>query len=115
MGCNCMTELKDDYSIELIQGDYGSFLFNITDETGAPLQKLSKIVFTSNRLKLQIELEKQSDTEFLLIIDDEVTLNSGPCITTYDITAIFEGDATPYTVIYNAKLVILKKENALSG
>ena len=32
MGCGCMVELKDDYDIELVQGDYGSFLYNITDQ-----------------------------------------------------------------------------------
>lgn len=115
MGCDCMVGCKDDFDIELVQGDYGSFVFHITDENANELQNLDKIIFTSNRLKLQIELEKQTNTDFLLIIDNEVTLNIGACTATYDITAIFKGNATPYTVIHNAKFVILKKENALSG
>ena len=115
MGCDCLTNFVDSYDIELIQGDYGSFVFHITDENGNPLQNLSEIVFTSKRLNLEVKLEQLSDTDFLLAIESAMTSNVGACNATYDITAIFDGHATPYTVIYNAKFIILKKDNTLSG
>ena len=114
MGCDCMFKLKDNFDIELVQGDYGSFLYVITDTNNAPLNDIDAVIFTCTRLKTQITLTSMSNTQFLLTLDSALTSGFSACTCTYDITIKFKNVQTPITVIYNAYLTILKKENKLN-
>lgn len=115
MGCDCMVELKDDYDIELVQGDYGSFLYNITDQNDEPLDNVESVIFTCPRLKTQIELLSISRSQFALMLDSSLTSGFNACTCTYDITVKFKTAQTSITVIHNGGLTILKKENKLNG
>lgn len=115
MGCDCMVELRDDYDIELVQGDYGSFLYNITDQNDEPLADVDVVIFTCSRLKTQITLTPITNTQFSLTMDSVLTSGFSACACTYDITIKFKSTQTPITVIHNAGLTILKKENKLNG
>lgn len=115
MSCGCMVELKDDYDIELVQGDYGSFLYNITDQNDEPLDNVESVIFTCSRLKTQIELSSISRSQFALVLDSSLTSEFSACTCTYDITVTFKSAQTPITVIHNGGLTILKKENKLNG
>lgn len=114
MGCDCMTELKDDFAIELVQGDYGSFLYNITDTNNEPLNDVDAVIFTCARLKTQINLTPITRAQFSLAMDSSLTSQFTPCTSTYDITILFKGTQSPVTLIYNAGITILKKENKLN-
>lgn len=114
MNCECGT-LKDDYSIELVQGDHGSYLYHITNVDGSMLENVKNVIFTCSRLKLQETLTDIGDSNYSLILASETTQAFNACTCTYDITILFNDDATPYTVIRSANLTILKKENPLSG
>lgn len=114
MGCDCMFKLKDNFDIELVQGDYGSFLYVITDTNNAPLNDIDAVIFTCTRLKTQIALTSMSNTQFLLTLDSALTSGFSACTCTYDITIKFKNAQTPITVIYDAYLTILKKENKLN-
>lgn len=115
MNCDCMMQMRDDYNIELVQGDYGSFLYNITDSENEPLVNIEQVVFTCARLKTQIELTQLSPVDFALTMNSDLTSKFTACTCTYDITLIFKGTQTPVTVIHNAGFTILKKENKLNG
>lgn len=114
MGCDCMFKLKDDFDIELVQGDYGSFLYDITDTNDEPLNNIDAVIFTCTRLKTQITLTSMSNTQFLLTLDSALTSGFSACTCTYDITIKFKGTQSPITVVHNAYLTILKKENKLN-
>lgn len=114
MSCDCMFELKNDYSIELVQGDYGSFLYIITDKDDNALDNIDDVVFTCSRLKLQQSLIAISRMEFALTFDASTTSKFNACTCTYDVTIIFKGNQSPYTVIHDANFTILKKENKLN-
>ena len=114
MDCNCLTNVAN-YDIELIQGDYGSYLYVITNQDGTPLKDVENVVFTCSRLKQQLNLSVLSETEFSLTLDSELTSTFSACTCTYDITILFKGEQTPITVVHNATFVILKKENKLNG
>lgn len=115
MGCECMVEIKDNFDIELVQGDYGSFLYDITDANNEPLNNVDAVIFTCARLKMQITLTSISNIQFLLALDSVLTSGFSACTCTYDITIKFKSTQTPVTVIHNACLTILKKENKLNG
>lgn len=114
MGCDCMLKLKDNFDIELVQGDYASFLYDICDTNDEPLDNVESVIFTCSRLKTQITLTPMSNTRFLLTLDSALTSGFSACTCTYDITIKFKSEQTPITVIYNAYLTILKKENKLN-
>lgn len=114
MGCDCMFKLKDDFDIELVQGDYGSFLYDITDTNDEPLNNIDAVIFTCTRLKTQITLTSMSNTQFLLTLDSSLTSGFSACTCTYDITIKFKSTQSPITVVHNAYLTILKKENRLN-
>lgn len=114
MGCDCMFKLKDDFDIELVQGDYGSFLYDITDTNDEPLNGVDAVIFTCARLKTQITLTPMSNTQFLLTLNSVLTSGFSACTCTYDITIKFKGTQSPITVVHNAYLTILKKENKLN-
>lgn len=114
MGCDCMFKLKDDFDIELVQGDYGSFLYDITDTNNGPLDNIDAVIFTCTRLKTQITLTSMSNTQFLLTLDSSLTSGFSACTCTYDITIKFKSTQSPITVVHNAYLTILKKENKLN-
>lgn len=113
MNCDCMMQMRDNYDIELVQGDYGSFLYNITDSNDAPLTNIKQVIFTCARLKTQIELAQILPSQFTLIMNSDLTSKFTACTCTYDITIIFTTSQTPLTVIHNAGFTILKKENKL--
>lgn len=115
MICKCELPTTNDYSITLVQGDYGSYLFNITNSDGTALDNVNSVIFTCSRLKVQESLSQFADNVFSLILNSELTKTFTPCTCSYDITIKFNDDATPYTVIRSASLTILKKENPLSG
>lgn len=115
MDCGCSINVNDNYDIQLIQGDYGSYLYIITNQDNSPLENVESVVFTCSRLKQQIALVSTSQSEFALALDSDLTSTFSPCTCTYDITVLFKGEATPITVIHNANLTILKKENKLNG
>lgn len=102
-----------DYSIELVQGDYLSCLYDITDQNGLPLDNVKSIVFTCNRLKVQRELKRLDATTFELDMASEMTSQFSACTCSYDITVLFNNSETPHTIIHNADFTILKKENKL--
>lgn len=110
---NCMIDVVDN-SIEIVQGDYLSCAFTITDEEGNALQNVKEVLFSSTFLNFQKELDKTSDSEFVLNVDSTTTsqFNVGTC--TYDLTITFNDEVSPITVIYNAKFVVLKKENTIN-
>ena len=114
MGCDCMLKLKDNFDIELVQGDYASFLYDITDANDEPLNDIDAVIFTCARLKTQITLTSISNTQFLLTLDSALTSRFSACTCTYDITIKFESAQTPITVVHNAYFTILKKENKLN-
>lgn len=114
MGCDCMFKLKDNFDIELVQGDYASFLYDITDQNDEPLNNVDAVIFTCARLKTQITLTSISNTRFLLALDSVLTSGFSACTCTYDITIKFKNAQTPITVIHNAYFTILKKENKLN-
>lgn len=114
MGCDCMVELRDDFDIELVQGDYGSFIYNITDQNDEPLTDVDVVIFTCARLKTQINLTSITSTQFSLTMDSNLTSRFTPCTSTYDITILFKGTQSPVTLIHNANITILKKENKLN-
>lgn len=110
---NCNFDVTD-YSIELIQGDYGSYVYTILDENGSVLENVKAIVFTCSRLKVKQELLKITDSIYSLTLPSELTETFAACTCTYDITIEFNSDSTPHTVVYNANFTILKKENKLN-
>lgn len=114
MGCDCMFKLKDNFDIELVQGDYASFLYDITDANDEPLNAVDTVIFTCARLKTQITLTSMSNTQFLLTLDSALTNGFSACTCTYDITIKFKNTQSPITVVHNAYFTILKKENKLN-
>ena len=114
MRCNCMFELSDDYDIELVQGDYSSFLYDITDQNDEPLDNVDAVIFTCSRLKTQITLLAINRSQFALILDSSLTSGFSACTCTYDITVKFKTAQTPITAIRSGGLTILKKENKLN-
>lgn len=113
MNCECDFDITD-YSITLIQGDYGSYMYTILNENGSALENVKAVLFTCSRLKVKRELLKINDSNYGLTLPSELTETFAACTCTYDITIEFNGDSTPYTVVYNAKFTILKKENKLN-
>lgn len=103
-----------DYSITIVQGDYVSCLYTITDANELPLNDIKEVIFTCNRLKLQKTLEQIDSTNFELSIDSETTSLLAVCNCTYDITVTFNSEETPITLIHNANLSVLQKENKLN-
>lgn len=103
-----------DYSIELIQGDYGSYVYHITNFDGTMLENVKSVIFTCARLKLQKTLTDIGESNYALILDSVTTRAFSAYIYTYDITILFNDDETPYTVIHDADFIILKKENVVN-
>ena len=114
MSCDCMIKLRDDYDIELIQGDYASFVYDITDQNDEPLNNIEAVIFTCSRLKTQITLSPINDARFALIFDSSLTSGFSACTCTYDITIKFKSIQTPITVIHDGGFTIFKKENKLN-
>lgn len=104
----------NDYSIELIQGDYGSYVYHITNSDGTKLENVKSVIFTCARLKLQKTLVDIGESNYVLTLDSATTQAFSPYTHTYDITILFNDEATPYTVIYNANFTVLKKENVVN-
>lgn len=114
MLCNCMT-MTEDYSIELVKGDYGSFLYHITNEFDGPVNNIKQVVFTCHRLNLKLVLEKYSEMDYLLVLDSSLTKDFPTWRSmTYDLTLEFTTAETPITLIHNASITILNKENTLN-
>lgn len=114
MICNC-NKLTDDYSIEVIQGDYASVVFTITDEFDDKIDDIKQVVFTCKRLGIEQVLQPLSDVEFMLVFSGDTTMQ-WPTYTgiTYDITLELKGSTTPLTLVHDASLSVLKKENPLN-
>lgn len=114
MICGCNILNSDEYGIELVQGDYFSAIFTITDEFGEPVKNVEHVVFTCERLELQYNLTAISDKEYILTIDGSITSKfatfSGM---TYDLTLQLKGSDTPLTLIHDANFTVLKKTNKL--
>ena len=109
-------ELVDAYTIELIQGDYASYLYHLTDQNGNVIMDIESVVFTCKRLGIQQELTKLNDTDYQLVFtSDQTSQMKSMSGMTYDITVKFTTSETPITLIYNADIFVLKKENALDG
>lgn len=110
---NCNFDLTD-YSIELIQGDYGSYVYHITYSDGTMLENVTSVIFTCARLKIQKTLVDIGKSNYALTFDGVTTRAFSPYIHTYDITILFNEDEIPYTVIHDADFIILKKENIVN-
>ena len=110
---NCNFDMTD-YSIELIQGDYGSYLYHITNSDGSMLENVKSVIFTCAKLKIQKTLTNIAESNYLLTLDSVTTQAFSPYTHTYDITILFNDDETPYTVIHDADFIILKKENVVN-
>lgn len=110
---NCNFDVTD-YSIELIQGDYGSYVYHITNSDGTMLENVNSVIFTCARLKIQKTLADIGESNYALTIDSVVTQAFSSYTHTYDITILFNDDQTPYTVIHDADFIILKKENVVN-
>lgn len=116
MSCDCAINLVDSYDVSFIQGDYASFLYEITDQNGDAIPAIENVVFSSKRMNVVKKLLKISDTTFALKFESEETAAmNAPVKTSYDLTIEFTNDASPITIIYNAMFTIYKKENAING
>lgn len=107
--------VKKNYEITLVQGDYGSYLYKITNCDGSPIENVSSAVFTCSKLGVEKDLIKLNDTDFSLILEPTQTKQFIPCECTYDITITIGDENKLYTIIRSAVLTILEKENPLSG
>lgn len=113
MSCNCMIPIKNNYDIEIIQGDYASFDFILTDQNDVALSNVKSVIFTCKRLATQIELTKIDDTQYGLLIDGNTTQAFEAGNYSYDITVKFKNNQFK-TAIYDGVLTILKKENVVN-
>lgn len=113
MNCACDFYVKD-YSITLIQGDYGTYIYTICNQNGIALENVKDVFFTCARLKLKRMLSKKDNSTYILILPSELTETFSACTCRYDLTVEFTGDTTPCTIIYNEKFTVLKKENKLN-
>lgn len=113
MNCGCVISEVDDFELLLIQGDYASFLFELTDQNDEPLTDIENVIFSSKQLKLSKTLTKVSETTYALIFENAETSVMTPVKCTYDLTVEFSINASPVTVVYKAKFIVLKKENAI--
>ena len=111
MFCNANIE---DYTIQIIQGDYLSCIYTITDQNGKALTNVKNVIFTCKRLNLQIILKSIDASNFELILDSAITSTLQACTTTYDITIQFNDESTPHTVIFDSEIIVLKKENVVN-
>lgn len=113
MNCGCVISEVDDFAITFVQGDYASFLFELTDQNDDPLTDVENVVFSSKQLKLSKTLTKVSDTTYALTFESAETAAMTPVKCTYDLTVEFSTNASPVTLVYKARLIVLKKENAI--
>lgn len=113
MDCGYEYACPNDCSIVITQGDYGSYLYRITNADGTSLTNLSSIIFSSSKQNVKKELSKISENEFLLELPSETTKLFIPVRCTYDITLLFDNNKTPYTIIRNASFTVLGKENPI--
>ena len=107
---DCLTII--DFDIKLVQGDYASFPFKIFEGKNTDIKD---VYFTSKRLGIQKALieDIENPGTWVLILEPSITSKLPACTTTFDITCTFNDNGTPLTVIHNANVTILKKENAL--
>ncbi len=110
---NCNFDVTD-YSIELIQGDYGSYVYHITYSDGTMLENVKSVIFTCARLNIQKTLADIGESNYALTLDSVTTQAFSAYTHTYDITILFNDEETPYTVIHDADFIILKKENIVN-
>lgn len=113
MNCGCVISEVDDFTITFVQGDYASFLFELTDQNDEPLTDVKNVIFSSKQLKLSKTLTKVSDTIYALTFESAETAAMTPVKCTYDLTVEFSTNASPVTLVYKARLIVLKKENAI--
>lgn len=107
----CMMNVID-FDIQLVQGDYASFPFKIFEGQNTDIKD---VYFTSKRLGIQHALIEDSANPgtWVLMLKPSTTSKLPVCTTTFDITCTFNDNGSPLTVIHNANVTILKKENAL--
>ena len=107
---DCLTII--DFDIKLVQGDYASFPFKIFEGQNTDIKD---VYFTSKRLGIQKALieDLECPGTWVLVLEPSITSKLQACTTTFDITCAFKDSGTPLTVIHNANVTILKKENAL--
>lgn len=116
MNCECYLNLDRAYEISLVQADYASILYTITNDNDEAIENIETVIFSSKKLKVEKTLEKLNDIEWLLSFTGDETAQfktfSGM---TYDLTITMKGETTPVTIIYEANIVVKKKENALNA
>lgn len=113
MNCECMIQ-SNDYSIEIVQGDFFSCLYDITNQDGSQIMGIDKVLFSSKYLNIVKELQSiDSMTYQLELTSEETAAMKVGNNATYDITITFNTDETPVTVVYEAQLSVLKKENTI--
>lgn len=114
MNYSCALNEKN-YGITLVQGDYGSYLYNITNLDGSEIEDISTAIFTCSKLGVQKELTKLNNTSFSLELSPSITKDFMPCECTYDITIKIGAGDKLYTIIRSAVFTVLEKENPLNG
>lgn len=97
-------------NIEIIQGD--SFEMTVTID-GLAESIIENIYFTCASLRFCQKLEKEEGTTYLLKISSEITKTFEPAVTNYDLTIYFI-DKTIQTIVHNAALKVLRKNNAVT-
>lgn len=114
--CECYLNLDKAYEISLVQSDYASILYTITNDNDEAIENIETVIFSSKKLKVEKTLEKLNDTEWLLsFTGDETTQFKTFSGMTYDLTITMKGETTPVTIVYEASIVVKKKENALNA
>lgn len=113
MACGCATRDSENYNISVIQGDYSSFLFILTDQKDDAIANVKSVIFTCAQLNLQQELTAVSDREFTLVFNGTLTQTLTVGSFSYDVTVQFK-DEEYKTAIYNGVLTVLKKENGIN-
>lgn len=113
MNYSCALNEKN-YKIVLVQGDYGSYLYNITNVDGSEIENIASAIFTCSKLGIQKELEKLNNKSFSLVLEPRATKTFTPCECTYDITIKIGSGDKLYTIIRSAVFTVLEKENPLN-
>lgn len=109
----CKRHTSEVYAIELIQGDYASFAFEIVDNENAPIANIEKVMFVCAKQKVQKKLTQIEPTKFFLELFSTQTQELSAKTSTYDIVISFTTNETPVTVVYGARFTVLPKENVV--
>lgn len=112
MTCTCINEqIIDDYDIQIIQGDYSTFVYELLNENDTEIEQINNVIFSCPSLNLNKYLTKLNASEYLLAFfeSDTKVISSG----TYDYNLIVEFDEkiqSPITAVYRSKITILQRK-----